>query len=350
MARMNRELVMLADEFNASKHRSAGTYLSEKLDGMRCLWLPATKGLNTKLIPFANREKKKEETNQIATGLWSRYGNVIFCPEFFTTGFPNQPLDGELYLGRKSMQTLMTVVKKIEPDETDWQHVRFHVFDAPNYRQIFAAGKINNPNYVKMIDPQKNADALNLDLSTCRDYDFDQTFKLLKRDLKETNFLKLHEQRMLPFSTKDALEIIEAELDRVTDLGGEGLMIRHPCSMWTPVRSNMLSKYKKLEDAEATIIGHRAGLGKHLGRLGSFQVRFGATVFDLGTGLDDAERTLSADASEWAGRNPGELLPLDMVNPSALFPVGTIVTFRYRELSDSGVPKEARYLRVRIEL
>ena len=339
---------MLADEFNPAKHRSAGTYLSEKLDGMRCLWLPATKGLNTKLIPFANRDKKKEDNNQIATGLWSRYGNVIFCPDWFTTGWPNRPLDGELYLGRKSMQTLMTVVKKLEPDPTDWQHVRFHVFDAPNYRQIFAPGKINNPNYVKMIDTQKNLDALGIDVKGLVDYDFDQTYRLLKRDLQETNYLKLHEQRMLPFSTKDALDIIEEEIHRVTDLGGEGLMIRHPCSMWTPVRSNMLSKYKKLEDAEATIIGYRAGLGKHLGRLGSFHVRFGATLFDLGTGLTDIERVLSNDASEWAGRNPGELLPLDLVNPSPIFPMGTVVTFRFRELTDDGIPKEARYLRVRI--
>lgn len=347
MARLGRELVMLADEFNPSKHRSAGTYLSVKLDGMRCLWLPATKGLNTKLIPFANREKKKETTNQIATGLWSRYGNVIFCPEWFTTGWPNQPLDGELYLGRKSMQTLMTVVKKIEPDETDWQHVRYHVFDAPNYRQIFAPGKINNPNYVKMIDTQKNLDALNIDVSKLVDYDFDQTYRLLKRDLKETNFLKLHEQRMLPFSTLEALKIIEEELEKETDAGGEGLMIRHPCSMWTPVRSNMLSKYKKLNDAEATVLGHRAGLGKHEGRLGSLQVRFGSTVFDLG-GFTDEERRLVDTASWWARDNPGELLPVDMADPCPMFAVGSVITFRYRELSDDGVPKEARYHRIKV--
>lgn len=348
MARQNRELVMLADEFIPSKHRSAGAYISEKLDGMRCLWLPHTKGRNTKAIPFANREKKKEETNQIATGLWSRYGNVIFCPEWFTTGFPLQPLDGELYLGRKAMQTLMTVVKKIEPDHNDWKHVKYHVFDAPNYRQIFAAGKINNPNYVKMIDPHKNLDALKVSIEGLRDYDFDTTYKLLKRDLQETEFLKLHDQRMLPFSTKEALEIIEAELERITDLGGEGLIVRHPCSMWTPVRSNMLCKYKKLLDAEATIIGHRAGLGKHRGSLGSFQVRFGATVFDLGTGLTDVERSLPTAASEWAFTYPGELLPLDMVDPCPAYPIGTVVTFRYRELSDDGVPKEARYLRIRV--
>lgn len=348
MPRQNRELVMLADEFNPAKHRSAGTYLSEKMDGMRCLWLPATKGMNTKALPFANREKKKEENEQIATGLWSRYGNVIFCPDWFTTGWPNQPLDGELYLGRKSMQTLMTVVKKIEPDHNDWKHVRFHVFDAPNYRQIFSPGKINNPNYVKVIDPQKNLDALGIDVSGLRDYDFDQTYKLLKRDLVETNFLKLHEQIMLPFSTKAALDIIETKLEEITNLGGEGLMIRHPCSMWTPVRSNMLSKYKKLEDAEAVIIGHRAGLGKHLGRLGSLQVRFGATIFDLG-GFTDDERALESNASRWAGEHPGELLPLDYPNPCPEFPAGSAVTFRYRELSDDGVPKEARYLRPKVD-
>ena len=33
-------------------------------------------------------------------------------------------------------------------------------------------------------------------------------------------------------------------------------------------------------------------------------------------------------------------------SPTA-FPKGTVVTYTYRELTDSGVPKEARYLRVR---
>lgn len=345
MAKVNREFVMLAENFNPGKHRSAGTYLSVKLDGMRCIWLPATKGMNTKKIPFANREKKKESNEQVATGLWSRYGNVIFCPEWFTQGFPDRPLDGELYIGRKKFQELMSTVKTLVPDHAAWEAVKYMVFDAPTYRQVFADGTINNPNYKHTMKLEKMLHVLDVKEEVERD--FDVTYKLLRRDLKETSFLKLHAQELLPFSTVTALEIINAKLEEVTDLGGEGVMIRHPCSMWVPNRSPMLCKLKKLEDAEATVLGHRAGLGKHLHRLGSLQVRFGATIFDLG-GFTDDERALEGRASDWAGNHPGELLPMDYTDPCPQFPAGSVVTFRYRELSDDGVPKEARYHRHKV--
>lgn len=348
MARNNRELLMLAETFNPSKHRSAGTYISEKLDGMRCIWLPATKGLNTKQIPFANREKKKESNEQIATGLWSRYGNVIFCPEWFTEGFPDKPLDGELWIDRNKFQPLMSTVKTLIPDHEKWKDVRYLVFDAPTYRQIFADGRINNPNYTHQMKLDRMLAALDLEKLVEPQYDFDVTFKLLKRDMKETKHLILHHQELLPFSTSAALEIIEKRLNDITDLGGEGLMIRHPCSMWIPNRSPMLCKLKKLEDAEATIVGHRAGLGKHHGRLGSLQVQFGATIFDLG-GFTDDERALFPDAADFARDNPGELLPMDIGHPCSAFPLGAVITFRYRELSDDGVPKEARYHRRKVQ-
>jgi DNA ligase-1 len=340
---------MLAEVFNPAKHRSAGCFLSHKLDGMRVLWLPHTKGRPIRDFPFSNVDKKKDETNPIASGLWSRYGNPIMCPEWFTTGFLNQPLDGELYGGPGGFQKTMSAVKKFEPIGSEWESVRFMVFDSPNYWQIFANGTINSNNYKKRIVLNDNIAALQLPVGydkPDRIFDFQETLSLLKKYLKETEFCKLHKQTQLPFSTKMALEIIEQQLEEVTDAGGEGLMIRHPASNWEPVRSPMLGKVKKLHDAEATVIGYRAGLGKHLGRLGSLQVRFGSTIFDLG-GFTDEERAMSSAGSHWSDECPGELLPVDMVDSCPAFPLGSIITFRYRELSDDGVPKEARYHRHR---
>lgn len=350
MARTMRELCMLAVNFDPAKHRSAGCFLSDKMDGMRVLWLPHTKGRPIRDFPFANVDKKKAETNPIASGLWSRYGNPIFCPDWFTTGFLFQPLDGELYGGVGGFQKTMSAVKTYEPDHDAWRAVKFMVFDSPSYWQIFANGTINSNNYKKRIVLTENIAALNLAVGydkPDRMFDFQETYSLLKKFMKPTNFCELHEQRQLPFSTKAALEIIEARLEEVTNAGGEGLMIRHPASNWEPIRSIMLGKYKKLEDAEATIIGHRAGLGKHLGRLGSLQVRMGSTIFDLG-GFTDEERMLSPSAAEWAGNNPGDLLPLDLSVPCPEFPSQKVITFRYRELSDDGVPKEARYFRHKV--
>jgi DNA ligase-1 len=51
-----------------------GWYMSEKLDGVRCYWNGRT--------------------------LYSRNKNIYSAPKFFTEGWPNSPLDGELFLGR----------------------------------------------------------------------------------------------------------------------------------------------------------------------------------------------------------------------------------------------------------
>lgn len=342
--RTNREFVQLAEIFDKSKHRSAGMYLSEKLDGMRCLWLPHTKGMPVRELPFANRGKDSRE--HIATGLWSRYGKVIHCPKFFTEGFPDYPLDGELYLGRQAFQSLMSVVKTLVPVKSEWKFVRFVVFDAPCYHSVFQTGRINNPQFEINISYDKCIDALKLSDYPKRPYNFDSNYRLLQRDLKVNEYLRLHDQRLLPFNTEMALNVIEESLESVTSLGGEGLILRHPASIWEPIRSAYTLKVKKLHDAEAIITGYRMGQGKYLGMLGSLTVNFGGIIFEL-SGFTDEERSLTDPWHDWSVSNPGKLwtdAPLDG-SVSNLFKVGDKITFRYRELSNDGVPKEARYLR-----
>jgi hypothetical protein len=82
-------------------------------------------------------------------------------------------------------------------------------------------------------------------------------------------------------------------------------------------------------DAEARILSYYPGKGKHKGVIGGFHVETlpdgnvrGGVRFKLGTGLSDVER-----------RSPP--------------PIGSLVTYRYQELSDSGTPRFASYLRAR---
>jgi DNA ligase-1 len=82
-------------------------------------------------------------------------------------------------------------------------------------------------------------------------------------------------------------------------------------------------KVKTFHDAEALVVGHQAGAGRHKGRLGALLVRLSdGTDFAIGTGFSDRERG----------------------NPPA---VGATVTFRYQELSDAGVPRFPSYVGVR---
>lgn len=342
----NRELCMLADTYDVRIHRTAGMWVSEKLDGMRCLWLPATKGKAIAEVPFANRDK--DIRDHVCTGLWSRLGKPIMCPPWFTMNWPDYPLDGELWGGRGRFQDTMSTVRKLEPVTTEWLGVKYMVFEAPQYGAIFADGRINNPNYKKTINCNELVFMLAIDETKRTGYTntFDVVFRTLQRDLKATETLQLHKHTQLPFNTEAAVARLMLELDAVTDAGGEGLMLRHPGSEWEPRRSKFLLKVKRLQDAEGVVVGYRAGQGKHHGRLGSLTVNWQHGQFEL-AGFTDEERELSARYSELAAANPGELLPMptEPHDASDVFPFGSTVTFRFRELTDANVPKEGRYWR-----
>ena len=82
-------------------------------------------------------------------------------------------------------------------------------------------------------------------------------------------------------------------------------------------------KIKRFHDAEARVIGHLPGAGRHKGRLGALDVQLAdGTQFSVGTGFSDAQR---------------ESPP----------PIGSLITFRYQELSDRGVPRFPSFVRER---
>jgi DNA ligase-1 len=100
-------------------------------------------------------------------------------------------------------------------------------------------------------------------------------------------------------------------------------MLRKPGSRYVAGRSDTLLKVKSFLDSEARVVGHQAGTGKHKGRLGALLVELpNGTRFKVGTGMSDAERN----------------------EPPA---VGEIITFRYQELTDAGVPRFPSFIGVR---
>lgn len=351
--RTNREFVMLSSVLNKSKHRIGGMYCSEKLDGMRAIWIPAARNRPVDSIPFANIEKDKKIPH--ATGLFSRYGKIIYAPNSFLDGLPNDRcLDGELWMGRQSFQRTMKTVKKHEPIESEWSRVKFHVFDSPAYGKLFQDGRINNPNFKKQMSLSHCLIQLGID-DAGNQLGFEQTYNLLKKESKTdsngidylfgTDNIVLHKQELLPFITSNADARLEEIFREITDEGGEGLMLRHPSWEWEPFRSNWLFKYKPDKDAEGKVIGYVAGKGKHESRLGSIRLLYNGLQFDLG-GFTDEERDLNQAGKDWASKHVGEYTTEPI---STKFPVGSIINFRFRELTETGVPKEARYARIKVE-
>lgn len=217
----------------------------------------------------------------------SRLGNKFYAPDWFIADLPADTLDGELWVGRKMFQKTTSIVRSgAQSDE--WKQVSYVVFDAPNARG-----------------------------------GFEDRIDHLKKVLKKSG---APHARPLDHITCTGIAHLREELQRVEALGGEGLMLRQPKSPYVAGRSTTLLKVKTFHDAEATVIGHAAGAGKHKGRLGALIVQLeDGTKFNVGTGFSDAEREA----------------------PPA---IGTVITFRYQELSNDGVPRFPSYVGERIDV
>lgn len=352
---LNREFLQLGQVFDPTKHFIGGWFMSEKLDGMRAFWDGGiTRGLATCEVPFANTAKDHIRVEQpIATGLWSRYGHVIYAPDFWLNQLPTYPLDGELYLGRGRFQELVSIVKRFSEkrSEDDWYKVQYKVFDAPGHQSIFQDGRIYNPQwkttFTGVYDWVSNRIPRPVHSRT-----FEANFSFLSANLRCPVAFPLEHIR-LPFQTEKALDTLYEKLAEVTGAGGEGLILRDPNAVWTPKRMKSVLKVKKLQDDEATVIGYTAGKGKHLKRMGALITEYKGQRFEL-SGFTDEERILVGHYEEehdkcydWLTNNEGKDVPSWIT--STRFPRGSQVTFTYRELTKDGLPREARYLRKRYD-
>ena len=236
-----------------------GYLVSEKYDGVRALWDGRT--------------------------LRFRSGLVVPAPAWFTARLPAQPLDGELWLGRGRFESVSAAVRRHEPLEAEWRALRYMLFELPG-----AAG------------------------------DFAVRSAGLQRLVATSRFeaLVAVEQMTLPDRTA-----LRARLDEVVRAGGEGLMLHRADAPYESGRSDTLLKLKPIHDADAVVLGHIGGRGKHAGRLGALWVRNAQGMrFALGSGFSDAQRA----------------------EPPA---IGALVTYTYRGTTSSGTPRFATFLRVR---
>lgn len=360
---------MLAHKYVPGKQSIAGWLASEKLDGMRVFWDGGiTRGMYKRDVPFANNAKDERYVlPQKATGLWSRYGNVIHAPDFFLDQLPDYMLDGELYLGRQQFQELEKIVKTLEPGPR-WKDVTFKVFDSPDSSYVFLDGTINSPNFKKDFNGIWQWYTHTVGGSIKRPttvVGYENTYYALKKQISGPNVCVLEQER-LPFHGRRSVERLEEMLETIVAEGGEGVILRRATSLWLPNRIHDLLKYKPYNDTEGTVIGYSWGRetdkgSKLLGLMGSLRVAWKGVEFDL-SGFKDEERIMAANVSAeefannpnvfslqtsaartYGAEHPGEVVGNNYYNPK--FKRGSIITFRYRELTDDGIPKEARYLR-----
>lgn len=225
--------------------------------------------------------------------LISRHGNSIDIPDSILKLLPkNIPLDGELWAGRKQFSTAASIIKNGRKDYR-WNKITYYVFDIPE----------------PTLGP------------------VEKRWEYLRSVVSGINNNQI---KYLNQTVCEGTEHLFKVLDLVVSSGGEGIMLRKPKSIYAKTRSDTLLKLKKFLDDDAIVIGYEKSevstIGKsHLiGSVGALVCKNKNGIqFKVGSGLSDNQR----------------------LNPPK---IGSVITYKYQELSNDGVPRFPTFLREKI--
>ncbi len=340
--------VMLAHCYKPEKHEKKieGWWMSVKYDGVRAKWN--------------------------GVGMESRTGKTYTLPDFLTeqllkiTDKEGNPmkLDGELWGGNDTFAFMSGLARRFENNDELWKNVKYMIFDTPDTNiPLFEDRVTKIKKALKRAGPLVNIE-----------------------DVKHSKFIS-------PMN-------INEELLKVEKAGGEGIILRKPFSPYVFTRSHDLLKVKSWLYKEAIVTGYVEGIGKYTGMVGSLAVKsdeFGEDEdeedtdkkwvnFKVGSGLNDFQR-YSGDltsSDNWKSKssqlkiddarklkqeninredeNYKKLLniiktttgkdkidALHLMNEKFVeMPIlGSLVTFRYKELTKDGNPSMPTFVGVR---
>ncbi|MDO8251162.1 MAG: DNA ligase, partial [Rhodoferax sp.] len=198
---------------------------------------------------------------------------------------PVTPLDGELWLGRGRFDHLSGIVRRSTPVDAEWRELRYMIFDLPGSGGRFGERAARVVSVVGAAGMP---------------------------------WLQAVEQSRVPDRAT-----LQRQLLQLTRDGGEGLVLHRADADWTPGRSDALRKLKAQPDEDARVISYLPGKGRHAGRMGALLLEMAnGKRFALGTGFSNVQRDTPPR-------------------------VGSLVTYRYRDRTPSGLPRFASFLRQR---
>lgn len=230
--------------------------------------------------------------------LLSRQGKKLNAPLSFTKNFPKFALDGELYAKELKFEEIQASVMDKLPDEKAWSRLKFHVFDVPE-----ASGGL--PRRLEVLA------------------------KFLKNEPND-NLIIIKQIKM-----RDNAQFLKFAENIIAN-GGEGAVVREPNAPYERKRSKNALKFKKFKDAECEVISINKGGGKYANLAGSLTCKAlggkddkekagepkEGTIFKIGSGLSDKNR-----------QDPPK--------------IGSMITYKFQNLSSYGKPRFPIFLRVR---
>ena len=231
--------------------------------------------------------------------LLSRNGKILAAPEAWSAHFPPFALDGELYTARGEFEKIQSIVMDKTPSVTAWSEVKFYVFDVPE-----AGGglleRLSELEKFILQNPQSG-----------------QNLKIIKQ-----------------VKVKDNAEF-EAFAEAIIANGGEGAVVREPNAPYEQKRSKNALKYKKFKDAECEVTAINAGTGKYAGLMGS------VTCKSLGAAGSTQDKQIPHGVKFKVGSGFSDR---NRANPPK---IGSIITYKYQNLTAKGLPRFPVFLRVR---
>lgn len=252
---------MLADVY---KHNvdPTGWWASEKYDGIRGFWFN--------------------------DNMYTRNGNKLVIPDSFRNLLPKgQPLDGELWVDRGKFTEASTTAQSGVTGDA-WSQIKYQVFDIP---------------------------------------DATSTIPVEQRIAKVQEIVaKINSPQILAVTHTKCIDRkhLRQMIDDVVKIGGEGLVLRQPGSVYEDKRTKTMLKYKLVDEMEGEVVELIQGIRE--GLTGSLKLKLPSGVeFALG----------------------GTLPILVSKNPPK---VGDKITFNFRGMTHLGTPKFATFKCVRTDL
>ncbi|GAA5864243.1 hypothetical protein JCM8547_001305 [Rhodosporidiobolus lusitaniae] len=285
--------LLLAKKFDLDGTKDPkGWWVSEKLDGVRAYW----DGQST---------------------LWSRIGNPFSAPASFLSHLPRgTTLDGELFLGRDRFDETSGIVRSLESSR--WGELRYMVFDIPSmadspFEERLSALQALFPTAPKEAVLAKSiadkVDAAPLEEASPSS----SSVPAAEGDGEKQGEGVV---QVLEHTVCGGMEALVKNLQEVQKMGGEGLMLRQPASRYIPKRSTTLLKVKTFYDAEARVVDYEKGKGKYSEMVGSLvcETEDPKKRFSVGSGMTDERRAAPPK-------------------------IGSIITYRFFELTKAGLPR-----------
>jgi DNA ligase-1 len=290
------------------KQPPIGWYMSEKFDGQRAIW-----------------DGSKFVTRGSSSGEPRVYPYVPIW--FIALMPPGIALDGEFFIARGKFSQTTSILKTKLKDESErkkkdnskmdlgkrWLEVKYQVFDTPT----------NEPFEKRLKDLELIVQ------ERCKVWNLIELPPYLKKGKCP---LVLTKQYLIK-----SMDQLYTYYDELVSNEAEGVMIRAPKIPYLPKRTKLMLKLKPEEESECIIVGYVPGKGQFENMLGSFSCKLitNGVLIDKFFNVGGMKRSIRMNYNK--------------KNSEEYHPEGTIITFKYTEMTPDGIPRFPRYKGIRYD-